>query len=115
MSARSMRLILVSLAALLALGAGRPDGPPQQGATASQTNPPAPNPATTIRKESNLVLVDAVVTDKKGNYVENLEAKDFTLYDNDQPQTISSFSHGSGVAGPNAPASRRYMVLFFDN
>ena len=111
-----MHLILVSLAALLALGAGRPDGPPQQGATASQTNQPAPNnPTTTIRKESNLVLVDAVVTDKKGNYVENLEAKDFALYDNDQQQTISSFSHGSGVAGPHAPASRRYMVLFFDN
>jgi VWFA-related protein len=108
-------LILLSLAALLAVGAGRPAVAPQEAPAAGQANPPAPAPATTIRKESNLVLVDAVVTDKKGNYIENLEAKDFALYDNDQQQTISSFTHGSGVAGPNAPASRRYMVLFFDN
>jgi VWFA-related protein len=99
---------------VLALGAGRP-GVPQEGAAPGQTNPPSPVPATTIRKESNLVLVDAVVTDKKGNYIENLEAKDFELYDNDQRQTVSSFSHGAGAAAPNTPSARRYMVLFFDN
>lgn len=109
------RLSIVAFAAVFALGAGHPGAPPQGPTEAGKTTASAPSPASTIKKESNLVLVDTVITDKKGNYIENLEAKDFELYDNDQRQTISSFTHGSGVAGPNAPASRHYMVLFFDN
>ena len=63
------------------------------------------------------MLVDAVVTDKKQHYIEDLQAKDFHVYDNDEEQKISSFTHGSGPAGPNGPGggNRRYVVLFFDN
>ena len=40
----------------------------------------APPPGTaTIRTETRLVLVDAVVTDKKGNYIRDLEMKDFEV------------------------------------
>ncbi|HEY6291995.1 MAG TPA: VWA domain-containing protein [Terriglobia bacterium] len=120
-------LMLVLLAGLVTLGAGKL-GMPQQSSSTAQAGSPdqaggagqasAAAPAATvvtIQKESNLVLVDTVVTDKKDHYIENLEAKDFHVFDNGEEQKIVSFSHGSGTAAPNAPGTRRYIVLFFDD
>ncbi len=91
-----------------ALGPAMPAGPQD---TASQ----APVAASgVIKAEANLVLVDAVVTDKKGNYITDLEAKDFHVFDDNSEQTITSFSHAS-QAGVSAPDQKRYVVLYFDN
>lgn len=68
-----------------------------------------------IKTESNLVLVDAIVTDKKGNYVQDLEVRDFRVFEDDKEQAITSFSKGSQDSAPNAPEARHYFVLFFDN
>jgi len=45
----------------------------------------------TIRLESDLVAVDALVTDKDGNYVRNLAAEDFVLYEDGVPQKLDFF------------------------
>ena len=45
----------------------QPAPPPPQAA-----QPAAPQPGAMIKKESKLVLVDAVVTDKKGDYIHDL-------------------------------------------
>src|SRR5215831_4809355 len=83
--------------------------------------PPAAAPADqpiqvggTIKKEARLVLVDAVVTDKKGNYVHDLTQGDFKVYEDNKEQAISNFSTGANAADPKNP-QRHYMVLFFDN
>src|SRR5262245_25007677 len=68
----------------------------------------------TIKKESRLVLVDTVVTDKKGNYIHDLTQGDFKLYEDNKEQTITSFSTGANSAGPQNN-QKRYLVLFFDN
>jgi VWFA-related protein len=68
----------------------------------------------TIRTESRIVLVDAVVMDKKGNYVHDLKQQDFKVYEDNKEQPISSFTFGSDPAAP-ANVQKRYMVLFFDN
>ena len=68
-----------------------------------------------IRKESKLVLVDAVVTDKKGNYVHDLTQKDFKVYEDNKEQQVTSFSTGSDVAIQANNAQKRYLILFFDN
>ena len=74
----------------------------------------AQQPDTTIKAEARLVLVDTVVTDKKGNYVRDLSQKDFRVWEDNKEQTIKSFSYESaGSPSPNAPT--RYLVLFFDN
>ncbi len=98
--------------------------PPQQGASTAapaQAAPPAAaaqqaqTPAgASIKAETREVRVDVVVTDKKGNYVQDLTTNDFRLYEDDKQQSINSFSFG---ADPNIPveAKRHYMVLFFDN
>lgn len=80
-------------------------------------NPPAQAPATApgvIKAEANLVLVDVIAMDKKGSYVDDLEAKDFHVFEDDKEQPITSFSRSS-EAGPSGPGQRRYLVLFFDN
>ncbi|MGD0500085.1 MAG: VWA domain-containing protein [Bryobacteraceae bacterium] len=69
-----------------------------------------------IKVESNvrLVLVDAVVRDKKGNLVRNLTAKDFRVWEDDKEQTISDFSLETDSVSPeNSP--RLYLVFLFDN
>lgn len=67
-----------------------------------------------IRTETKLVLVDAVVTDKKGNYIHDLEAKDFKIFEDNKEQQIKSFSFQAGAASPSNP-QKHYLVLFFDN
>ncbi len=71
-------------------------------------------PDTVIRTETRLVLVDAVVTDKKGNYVRDLTGKDFKVWEDNKEQTVKTFSFGSDPAAPNT-LRNRYIVLFFDN
>ena len=72
------------------------------------------SPGAVIKTETRVVLVDAVVTDKKDNYIRDLEQKDFKVWEDGKEQTITSFSF---EASPNSPASsqKNYLVLLFDN
>jgi len=72
------------------------------------------DPGTLIRTETRLVLVDAVVTDKKGNYVRDLEMKDFEVQEDNKKQTLRTFSFGVDPSGPNKDKNH-YLVLMFDN
>ena len=67
-----------------------------------------------IRAEKKLVLVDVVVTDKKGGYVHGLTAQNFKLWEDKNEQTIETFS---SEVDPASPVYNRnhYLVLFFDN
>jgi VWFA-related protein len=88
---------------------------PATPASAQNPSPPVgENPPMVIKTETNLVLVDVIATDKRGNYVTDLEQKDFHVYEDDAEQTISAFSREADIQ-PNAPAHQRYMVLFFDD
>jgi len=86
----------------------QPAPPPQAASPAEQ------QPAVVIKKESKLVLVDSVVTDKKGNYVRDLTQNDFKVFEDNKEQPISTFSTGADVA-TQANGQRRYLILFFDN
>jgi VWFA-related protein len=44
-----------------------------------------------FRTGINFVRVDAIVTDRQGNPVTDLEASDFEVFENGQPQTVESF------------------------
>ena len=96
---------------------------PAQGQTpaeASTSAAPAPPTASVpqqsvIKRESKLVLVDAVVTDKKGDYVHDLTQKDFKVYEDNKEQRVTTFSTGSDVAVQANNGQKRYLILFFDN
>ena len=44
-----------------------------------------------FRAQTDLVLVNVTVRDKKGNFVRDLKAADFTILEDNKPQKISSF------------------------
>jgi len=76
---------------------------------------PAPSDSgNVIRTETKVVLVDAVVTDKKGAYKRDLTEKDFKVWEDNKEQKITSFSFEADPASPNN-SQKRYLVLFFDN
>jgi VWFA-related protein len=85
----------------------------------------------TIRLQSDLVEVPAVVLDNHEKPVGNLKKSDFLLFDDGKPQTISTFSVLTGSGSPAAsvsvpsaaanatpaatPLQPRYVALFFDD
>ena len=99
-------LLSVTPSRLQAQAPSTPAPPPQE--TPVQQSP------VVIKTESKLVLVDAVVTDKKGNYVRDLAQGDFKVFEDNKEQAISTFSTGADAA-TQANAQKHYLILFFDN
>ena len=79
------------------------------GALAQQAATPADQ--TVIRTETRVVLVDAVVTDKKGNYVRDLTAKDFRVWEDNKEQPVTSFSFEADAASP--PVAAMYVASHY--
>lgn len=118
-TANAYALLLAALAAP-APAAARParsgDAAAQQQARPATPAPsPAPSPQQTpspaptevdedevVRITTNLVQVDAVVTDKQGRQVTDLRPEDFEILEDGKPQPITNFSY---VAA--APAAER--------
>ncbi len=96
---------MICFAAVLALAAFCP---------AVRAQAPAADSGSVIRTETKLVLVDTVVTDKKGNYIHDLTAKDFKVWEDNKEQQVKSFSFEAGAASPSN-LQKHYLVLFFDN
>jgi VWFA-related protein len=72
----------------------------------------APAQQTVIRTETRLVLVDAVVRDKKGRMASDLGAKDFRLWEDGKERPITSFSVEG--AGPQDESEAEYLAFLFD-
>src|ERR1700732_256455 len=64
-----------------------------------------------LRVTVNLVQVDAVVTDIKGNQITNLTADDFVLLQDGKPQKITHFSYISTAAATPSIASPRVTAM----
>ncbi len=92
---------------LFELGFNHPVAHAQQPAATAESD------TSVIRTETRLVLVDTVVTDKKGNYIRDLAQKDFKVWEDGKEQPLTSFSFEESTGATNAQP--RYMVLFFDN
>jgi VWFA-related protein len=88
-----------------------PAAPGKEKNPSAQTEPVAPG---TIKSEANMVLVDAVVTDKRKNYQKDLTQKDFHVFEDGKEQPITSFSREVDIQ-PGAPSRQQYIVIFFDN
>ena len=73
----------------------------------------AQDAAPTIKVETRQVLVDAIVTDKKGHYLRDLTANDFRIWEDNKEQTVNSFSFESDNG--SSANQRHYLVLFLDN
>jgi VWFA-related protein len=107
---RTTPLLPLLLAALLATAFA------QQPTTTPQ--PAAQQPATpegqegqddvddeVVRITTNLVQVDAVVTDRDGRQVTNLSAEDFEILENGKPRQVTNFSYVRVAQPTTAPAA----------
>src|SRR6266576_7228661 len=57
-----------------------------------------------VRIRTNLVQIDAIVTDKNGNQVTNLTANDFELLQDGKPQKIINLSYINTATPNQTPA-----------
>jgi hypothetical protein len=85
-------LLIGYLVLAIALASAQQTAPPQTGQT------PAAPPI--IKSQVRVVLLDSVVTDRKGNYVRDLTVKDFKVWEDNKEQQITSFSTGDDPAAP---------------
>jgi VWFA-related protein len=70
-------------------------------ATAQQpTNTPSPDSPYTLHGSARIVLTDVTVKDRAGHIIHGLPASAFRIFDNNQPQTISTFEEHN-----NAPTA----------
>src|SRR5882762_9509494 len=118
------------------------DAPQSQSSQPSQQTQQPQQPQYRVRVTSELVLVNVVVRDKKGNLVTDLKKEDFTLLEDGKRQAISTFDFENvdelktaGAAEATVPGAapdsgrllrsneqsaslnardRRLMLLFFD-
>ena len=74
---------------------------PAQSPNASAQPTKNPDGTFTIRRTARLVILDMVVTDAKGNLVQDLQRDDFHVEEAGEPQTILNFDE----AGKNIPPS----------
>src|ERR1700686_4134623 len=95
-------ICLISGWMFLGLGSDHPVAHAQQPTTSPQSPPEV------IRVETRLVLVDTVVTDKKGNYIRDLTQKDFKVWEDGKEQNITSFSFEESAG--TTKAQPRYLV-----
>ncbi len=65
---------------------------PPSGQQQQQKQSQAPAPQSQISVESNLVNIDAVVTDQDGNILTGLKKENFRVLDDGQPQQITNFA-----------------------
>jgi VWFA-related protein len=96
MKKHSPPALALTLALLLPAAAQQP--------ARSQTQPAPREKDDVVRITSNLVQVDAVVTDRKGQPVPDLRPEDFEIYEDGRPQKITNFSFVSTAPGATVPA-----------
>ncbi|MGB6403122.1 MAG: VWA domain-containing protein, partial [Candidatus Sulfotelmatobacter sp.] len=111
---RHHRLVLfIGLISLASFWMLRDSGSSIPEVYAQQSNAAGADDAGVIRAETRLVLVDTVVTDKKGEYVRDLTQKDFKVWEDGKEQALTSFSFEESTNSTNPQP--HYLVLFFDN
>jgi VWFA-related protein len=107
----SSTLVVAGLATTLVFGGGRSV---HSGRQQAQT-PPTP----TFKIGTNLVQVDAIVHDDRGNFVMGLAPEDLEIYENGVLQRIEQMyvvarDVETGLVSTTGAASRRVFVLVFD-
>ncbi len=85
----------------------QPSPQPSPGPPPSPAQNPPDDDDDVVRITTNLVQVDAVVTDRDGKQITDLRAEDFEILENSRPQQITNFSYitAGGPATTTAPAA----------
>lgn len=126
--------IVLSLALASAAGVRSAQQEPEPAPPPAADSPDEPDQPPIFRTGINFIRVDVIVTDGDGNHVRDLEAADFQVFEDGEPQTIESFQlvEIGPVPAPDAEPARpiinrydeereaaradtRIFVVFFDD
>jgi hypothetical protein len=101
----TMFVIVLSVSLLTSL--------PAQTLPQQPSSPKAPGEDEVVRVTTNLVQIDAVVTDKSGKQVNDLRPEDFEILEDGRAQKITNFSYvsTSGQPSNSSPSLRLCSVL----
>ena len=105
-SSNTLGLVGVAIVMLGAFSAPAADESSPAPSAAQQPSEQQQPPGVTFRAEVNYVEVDARVTDGQGRFVADLDATDFQVFEDGQPQKVSVFSV------VNLPVERAARPLF---
>jgi VWFA-related protein len=98
MKQKFARITLMLCGAVAVASAARSQAPQ----ASPSPSPPPTEETPSFPAEVELVNVDVVVVDKKGNPITDLKQEDFTLQEDGQPQTVNSFE---AIRLPDAPSA----------
>ena len=87
---------------------------PAPGAPAGAQQPAATPQTPAFRTGINFVRVDALVTDNKGNAVENLTQDDFEVFEDNKPQVVESFRYVKVEGNPTEGELPRQIRTTWD-
>src|SRR6185369_14084373 len=97
-------LILQMVYGVLAQQTGTPRlGPPPPS---PQQSPQKPNEDDVVKITTNLVQVDAVVTDKSGKVVTDLKPDEVEIFEDGHKQKITNFSFSLSANAPTRPTPK---------
>ena len=102
---RSLFAFMLALGLLAPAFAQRPANNPQRPAPRQQPSPQPGEDEEVVRISTNLVQIDAVVTDKDGRHVTDLTPADFEIFEDGRRQEITNFSYVN--VEPEAAAAAR--------
>ena len=88
--------------------------PPAQTQPSPQTPTDQPPPVPQFRTGINFVRVDAIITDKNGNSVPDLQAADFDVLEDGKPQKIETFRLVKLDGGPMEKEPQRESRTDYD-
>lgn len=108
MKYRVLIALLLTLAMSVSALAQKPASAPAQS-PAPAPQKPASGDDDVVRITANLVQVDAVVTDKKGQQVTDLSDQDFEILEDGRPQQITNLSYIS-IKSPNTDSQPRAVA-----
>lgn len=112
-------IVLAGACAAVLMRAQTHSAPSAFAIPAAMTQPGSRQPVspevTTLHEYSNLVVVDVVVSDAQGNPIHGLKPSDFSLLENNKPQTVKHFEEHTAVPASDlkiAPAPKLPPGLF---
>ena len=82
------------------------------GTQALPVGSPIPHPPTVLKLDTRLVVLDVVVTDKTGNPVDGLAARDFQVLEDGKPQRIRSVEPPAALTLPPETIASGISAVF---
>jgi len=111
MKSQGQQLMTALMLLFLLMAGSTAEGFAQQGALPAPVPPPAERPAALTPGADRRITLDVVVTDHSGKPVPGLQQQDFTVLDNKQPRTISSFSAAAGASSSDDSSQQAVLLV----